>query len=337
MREKEANFKKLCLEIEKYIKEESFKYDEIENLQNYSKFLIDLNDQYKNINFKELGHENLSKINKTFNKTYTLIWKKMGFLIPNEQCSYHISKFCEYFPYIRRYEINLKKISKLLKSVQINIDNFDSESIKFLDNSNLFENTYNVEVINYILSAAIQLRYCIEIIINQSILNNMNKLKNNYKSHLEDNFSETLSYLNKNQVDYVVKTLFSKEELVKNEFKYYKSEFWLNIASWYQYLNSIVHYQVKYDLNLSINNTIIENEKKYSNYVEKELIFPNIQKVKDIYKYLYNTIENHIISFENDECYVIIKDFKIDYNNLNKTFIFKNQNTIVNFIEIKNE
>lgn len=98
-----------------------------------------------------------------------------------------------------------------------------------------------------------------------------------------------------------------------------------------------MHYQPKNDSNLSDENIFLKNEKTYSSYVEKEMTFLNFAKIKDIYKYLYESLENHIVSFENDECYVVVKNFKINYNNFSETFVFKNQDNIVRFIEIINK
>lgn len=207
MNKKVIGFIDLCKEIKRYIDEESFKFDEKYNLLKYHNFLINFINQYEDINFNELDNLTREKIVKIFNNTRILIQKKNLFFIHNDKNSFYISKYCEFLPYIMRFEINLKKISKLLESVQNNINICEDWLNKFQNNPNSLENAYNVELISYILSAAIQLRFCIEIIVSQSIFNNINKLKNNYKGHLKDNFSEMLSYLNENRVDYVVKTL----------------------------------------------------------------------------------------------------------------------------------
>lgn len=337
MNKKVIDFIELSKEIKRYTNEESFKFDEKYNLLKYHNFLINFINQYKDINLNELDNLTREKIVKIFNDTRILIQKKNLFFIHNNKNSFCISKYCEFLPYIKRFEINLKKISKLLESVQNNINICEDWLNKFQNNPNSLENAYNVELISYILSAAIQLRFCIEIIVSQSIFNNINKLKNNYKGHLKDNFSEMLSYLNENRIDYVVKTLIPTENEAKDEFKYYKNQFWSNISSWYQDLNSIVHYQPKNDSNLSDENIFLKNKKTYSSYVEKEMTFLNFAKIKDIYKYLYESLENHIVSFENDECYVVVKNFKINYNNFSETFVFKNQDNIVRFIEIINK
>lgn len=330
-----SEFIKYCEEIKNYIVSDSIRYDENTNIEKYSSFITNLISKHETVNMSKIDDLMRQQFLEAYNSTLCLLIKKITFMPFSSNESKQISLFVYYWQYIKRYEINLAKISKMINHSQDCILCCRSIINRFLINPKSFNNLIIVELIPFLLSATIQLRFCIELIVEQSILNNIDKLKNNYKSHLNDKFSDILNYLTDNGIDYVVKTFLSNDQHRK-EIKYFKSPFWLKINEHYQNLGKILHYQIKCDSNLNYENYKIISEGQ-SPYVEKDKTLENIIKIEQIFYSLCETFKDHIVSFENDKCKIIIKNFKINYNNSKQIVFFKDENDEVSFVEIKNE
>lgn len=319
-------FLDLCLVIEHYWREESIKYNEEKNILNFLELINNFNNSFDGIDFEKLEKNTIDKIKKKHNEITNLFKEKIKFMIPNKNLNYLNEKIIYFLPYIIRYNINMKKIEDMLdkaNSYILKIENELNNPIKKINN--FFDIS---ELCSYELLAATLLRYIIEIVVNQSILNNNGKINNKCSKFYDISFADLINKLNEEEIDYTINSLddtYSKEEF---KFKYFKNDFWKNIKNTYKELNKIIHYQLENDENIKSDdiNSYINKNKPYVD---------NIKCLRKIHDYIYLSLKKHIVFFENGNCKAICNDFNINLQNINNIF-FDDLNNEVTFEEVKN-
>lgn len=209
--------------------------------------------------------------------------------------------------YLSKYVIALEDVKVLLEKSATYLEQFE-EKLKHLklvidgDNTEFDIEDPWIERI----TAALYLRYIIEILISVFVSNNWKKLKDNER-------------INTGRISQIIEVLYENKELdigifkgviTNNSINLYIYKFWTKdvLKKNYDFLGEQIHHFHE----LNDDYITIEADSKLD-FLKKayEKTYKIFKKLKTIGSSIYNTLYNHMISVENDDVIVEIEGFKI--------------------------
>lgn len=275
-------------------------------------FLMEINNLHSFITSLNIPNEELINFNNYYHKYLEKIIKKLQNLKTSNVDINTLINIINWMPYEMRYKNSSFTIFSLLKEVHSQIDIYDkllsnviNRQTKFID-SNPYKIIESINSPRIIISSC--LRYCIEIVIKSFVTNNENYLKNDTNVQTYS-FEQTVKTLHNKKYDYWLKIIdVDKSNDDDKCYFYFRSDFWKyqELIKNFDYLSDNTHYRPKKDPNIWI--------EKMHNLPEKNDVYNDFIRLKQIYSELINSLKKHIIFFENGNHKLMVE---IDFGNYN--------------------
>lgn len=269
---------------------------------------------------KNMSDDLFSKIN--------FIWKQMLKEVeeaPNDSPNKRQAlMYLKWSGYIYNYNINLKNIKYMLIKCQELIDNNILKWLNFAKSSRSDIHTTIIELneceSQEKLITCTFLRRILEIIFNLQILNNKDSVKNKFNPR---GLFSYYNFLKKENIEWKIRTLIKyNDEINSKHYKYAISKIWksknyITNKIYKKLLSSNIHHKSQNFIFFSCTNRV-EYIDKIFDFSKRKL--EELDELKNFVFELDKTLKNHIVSFEKGELIAIVRDYKIDEQNLNEIF-----------------
>lgn len=285
---------------------------------------------------KNLSSNDLSKSIKEYddfleeNRKKFIDLDEKNLQVINNSQQYIFNSSMKFNAYAEIHSKNLKIIKGILESCKKGLYKLKND-INKLSRKNIYpDDVYRWEF-NKIISISAWLRYCIEIVVWWTIKYSSDETLNNFLKKIKNNKYRTgkLFEIYKNDPNLNIEIwsfcgnetdLILMKKLPMNIWKDWEKE---NIKKIYDKLSSLIHYDFLENINDEANSFSNKTEILFKGNFEKleEIIFNKKKYMQDsydylekIYKFIYESLRNHVIKFNNSEFVIFVKEFEIDYS-----------------------